>query len=174
MGTRWKGTTILVALAAGMLAAAGPATGQNAAAGTSVELTWRMSTNIASVTPPVFERRGVLVAGSGEPGTVYVRMVAPQPPSGGRWMLSNRLLLRFEDGSTLTMEYPSEVRTNGDNSVVAGTYTFDGEVVGGTGRFAGASGTLRLQATVGLDRTRPGVLGDNFATGAARFTLAPR
>ena len=141
--------------------------------GPETELRWRMTSVVTAAQPPRFERRGVVMLHSGEPGTARNTLTASAPPQDGRWSLNNDLTLRFEDASTLTLRYSLTVRTGADGRVLPGEYAFQGEVTGGSGRYAGARGSLEAKAVLGLDRTQVGMLGDSFMEAVARVRQGP-
>lgn len=158
------------AAALSVFAVGHPAWAQSPPAATQLE--WRMTTVVTQAQPPVFERRGVVMLKSGEPGTVFNKLSAPQPPKDGLWTMNNDLTLRFEDNSTLSLQFAVTTRTSPEGRVLPGEYRSQGQVVGGTGRYAGAKGSVEVKVISGMDRTQPGILGDSFAEAVVRLSPA--
>ena len=50
----------------------------------------------------------------------------------------------------------------------------EGRIVSGSGRYAGASGSFRFRAVMGLDAAADGMLGDAFLQGQGSLSLLPR
>lgn len=144
----------------GLMASVAPAHGE--------ELSWRQSSIRTEMQGLSYVRRGVAMFGNGEPATLVFHGVA-KPPEGGRQLFSGRMLMRFEDGATFTFDMDGT--TQFGPAGTPPTMSASGKIVGGTGRFAGISGTIEFNGR-GMDVTAEGNLGDIFATGRATYALS--
>ena len=132
------------------------------------ELSWRATSVQGPRTPGLNTRLGVAVFAHGETAT-YERRIAPTgPPQDGRLLIQVESVYRFADGSTLVMRGRETIRWSPQGSHASGdTWVGEGEVVAGSGRYAGASGRFSFRAVTGLDTQTDGVLGDSFLAGKA-------
>lgn len=116
-------------------------------------------------------RRGVVIYGDGQVATMTVRLTPQGPPVDGLLPVGNELEYRFEDGSSLSLRSLVQSRLGPDGRALRGENRNDGQVVSGTGRYQGASGSFRMRVRTDVDPRSDGVLGDYFGVGEAEFTL---
>lgn len=132
------------------------------------ELAWRATSVQGPRAPGLNTRLGVAVFSHGETATYERRITPASLPEGGRLLIQVESIYRFADGSTLMMRGQETIRMSPQNTHLPGdTWTGEGEVVSGTGRYAGATGRFSFRAATGLDTQTDGVLGDSFLAGKA-------
>ncbi len=132
------------------------------------ELSWRATSVQGPRMPGLNTRLGVAMFAQGETAT-YVRRITPAgPPEDGRLLIQVESVYHFADGSTLVMRGRETIRWSPQGGHVSGdTWVGEGDVVAGSGRYAGASGRFSFRAVTGLDTQTDGVLGDSFLAGKA-------
>lgn len=135
-------------------------------------MTWRTATVIATQLGGETVRRGVAIFDDGSPATLTLRLRPTAPPSQGRMPFTTRSDYRFEDGSTFTVDGTGTAAMSPEGVPLPVEHVVEGTFTGGTGRFAGITGTVTLRSRAGFDRMAPGVLGDQFSTGEATYSLA--
>lgn len=126
-------------------------------------LSWRQTSVVASQSGPVTLRKGVAVFNTKETATMTVQLRALAPPADGKFLYTSLMEYQFAEGSTLALRFDGESRVTPEGSPAAGEMRAKGEVVSGTGRFAGATGSFQMRIRTGLDVQADGILGDNFA-----------
>ena len=134
-------------------------------------INWRQTSVAAGRDGQATLRRGVAILGTGEPVTMTVRLEALEPPKDGRMLVENDMSYRFDDGSTLRLKGRSAVAIGPDGRAVRGESRAEGKVLGGSGRFQGATGTYRIRTRTDVDAMADGALGDYFAVVEAEITL---
>lgn len=112
-----------------------------------------------------YVRRGVAMfrfATGVEPATLELRgrMTGAQPD--GWHGMRIKLRYRFDDGATLIASAQGRLQRSPDGTVT-GAQEAAGSFTGGSGRFAGATGTFTLKGVGGLSGLQVGVLADVFA-----------
>lgn len=137
-------------------------------------ISWRQTSVAAGRDGNAAVRRGVVIFGTGEPATMTVRLEPLSPPQDGRMAMRNDMSFRFEDGATLQLRATASVAMGADGRPARGENRSEGQVVGGTGRFQGATGTYRLRSRNDIDAMVDGALGDYFAVGEADIRLPPK
>lgn len=135
-------------------------------------LSWRQTSVLQTQSRTGAVRQGVAIFAGALPATMTVQITFASPPVGGELPVMNATLYRFEDGSTLRTQGRSSVKLLPEGSPLKGESVTVGEVVGGTGRFEGATGTYRLRVRTDIQMATDGMLGDYFAEGVAEITLA--
>lgn len=160
-------------LALGLLASLGLLAGLPSLA---QELSWRGSSVQGPRTPGVNIRWGVAIFSDGATATTRRRVEAAGPPSESRLPIRVEAEYRFADGATLVMHSLETIPLTPAMTHAPGEWRGEGQIVSGTGRFAGATGTFRFRAIMGMDPRADGVLGDGFLEGQGQYTLggAPR
>lgn len=160
---RWtpSGATCLAALT--LLAAA--------CAAQAEPINWRQTSVAAGRDGPATLRRGVAIFGTGEPVTMTVRLEPLEPPKDGRMLIQNDMSYRFDDGSTLRLQARATVAIGPDGRAVRGESRAEGKVLGGSGRYQGATGTYRIRSRTDIDAMADGALGDYFAVVEAEITV---
>ena len=103
-----------------------------------------------------------------------VRLEPLSPPQDGRMAMRNDMRFHFEDGATLQLSATFSVAMGTEGRALRGENRSEGQVVGGTGRFQGATGTYRLRSRNDIDAMADGALGDYFAVGEADIRLPPK
>lgn len=134
-------------------------------------LNWRLATVVVDQQAGETVRRGAAIFSNGEPAFVTLRLRPTAPPAQGRMPFATHSLYRFEDGSTFTVVGTGVAAMSPEGVPLPVENLIEGRVTEGTGRFAGISGTVALRSRSGMDRTSPGVLGDQFAAGQADVSL---
>lgn len=137
----------------------------------AADLSWRATSVQGPRQPGLNTRLGVAMFSGGEPATYLRRVVPAAPPLDGRMQVDVESTYRFADGSTLVMSSHETIHLTPQNAHGADTWTGEGQVVGGSGRWAGATGRFSFRARMGLDASVDGALGDSFLTGQANVTL---
>jgi hypothetical protein len=159
--------------AAVVLLAAGSALAQTAPAPTT--LSWRQTSVLAERRmeggAPVTVRRGVAVFADGEPATITVRLLPSGRPVDGRMTVVQEMRYRFEDGSTFAVRGAGTPRVNPDGSPIPGEVLATGDVIEGSGRFAGITGTYTMRSRTDLPARADGMLGDYFGDAQATVTI---
>ncbi len=120
---------------------------------------------------PVSVRRGVAVFADGEPATITVRLLPCGGPGDGRMTVVQEMRYRFDDGSFFAVRGAATARVNPDGSPIPGEVLASGEVVEGSGRFAGMSGSYTMRSRTDLPAKADGMLGDYFGDAEAKVTL---
>jgi hypothetical protein len=138
------------------------------------EIAWRATSIQGPRQPGLNTRLGVAVFANGETATT-VRQVRPAaPPEGGRLDILVEAEYRFGDGSTLRMDSRETIALTPPMTHAPGEWRGEGRIVSGSGRYAGASGSFRFRAVMGLDAAADGMLGDAFLEGQGSLSLSPR
>lgn len=160
-------------VAAGVLLAAGAVLAQSAPA--PATLAWRQTSVLVERRmeggASVSMRRGVAMFADGEPATITARLQPSGRPVDGRMTVTQEMRYRFEDGSSFAVRGAGVVRVNPDGSPIPGEVLASGEVVEGSGRFAGMSGSYTMRSRTDLPPRADGVLGDYFGDAEAKVTL---
>lgn len=144
-----------------------------AAAAPAQELSWRSSSVQGPRQPGLNTRLGVAFFVPDGPATYERRIVPADLPQGGTLVIDVDTLYRFPDGSTLTMRSRETIHLTPQGTHGADTWSGEGEVTGGTGRYASRSGRFSYRAVMGLDARADGVLGDGYLEGRAVLKPAP-
>jgi hypothetical protein len=137
------------------------------------EITWRATSVQGPRTPAVNTRLGVAMFSSNEAATYERKISAAAPPQDGKLAVHVESVYRFADGSTLVMRSRESINLTPQGTHGRDEWAGDGQIVSGTGRFAGATGTFTFRAAMGLDRQAEGMLGDSFLSGQGRYVLQP-
>lgn len=138
------------------------------------ELVWRSASVQGPREPGLNTRLGVAIFDGREPATTLRRVRPAAPPVDGRLTVQVEQEFRFADGSTLALHSTEVLTLTPQGQHAPGPWEGEGRVAGGSGRFAGAGGTFRFRAVMGLDGRADGVLGDGFLEGRASVTLPAR
>ena len=139
--------------------------------GTADTMSWRVATVVSTQEAGETVRRGVAIFSNGEPATLTLRLRPTAPPSQGKMPFSIRTIYRFEDGSTFTVSGRGIAAMAAEGVPLTSETQIEGGFVDGTGRFSGIEGTVVLKSRSGLDRSAPGVLGDQFSSAEATYSL---
>jgi hypothetical protein len=134
-------------------------------------MSWKVATVVATQQGSETVRRGVAIFSNGEPATLTLRLRPIAPPSGGRMPFTTETIYRFDDGSTITVVGKGEAQMSPEGVPLPLATTIEGTFSAGSGRFSGISGTVTLTSRSGMDRTSPGVLGDQFSAAEATYKL---
>ena len=135
------------------------------------ELSWRSTSVQGPRTPTLNTRVGVAIFGASDTAT-YERRVRPAgPPQAGKLPIDVEMVFRFADGATLQMRSRETINLTAQGTHGRDEWTGDGQIVGGSGRFQGATGTYTFRALMGLDGQADGMVGDAFLSGQGRYTL---
>ena len=138
------------------------------------EIAWRATAGQGPRQPGLNTRLGVAIFANGETATT-VRQVRPAaPPADGRLDILVEAEYRFADGSTLRMDSRETIALTPAMTHAPGEWRGEGRIVSGSGRYAGASGSFRFRAVMGLDAAADGMLGDAFLQGQGSLSLLPR
>ena len=143
-----------------------------APAGTELAIGWRQTSVLIERQASVQTRRGVAIFSNGEPATIAVRLQPTSRPVDGRMSVQNEMRFRFEDGSSFLLRGTTLARVSPEGMPIPGETTGSGEFAEGTGRFTGITGTWQMRVRTDLTTQADGVLGDYFADGTGRYTLA--
>lgn len=135
------------------------------------ELSWRASSIQGPRVGGVNTRHGVAIFDGKEMATTQRRVEAAGPPSEGKLPIKVEAEYRFPDGSSLVMHSREVITLTPAFTHAPGEWKGEGSIVSGTGRFAGASGSFRFRAIMGVDAKADGVLGDGFLEGQGSYTL---
>lgn len=134
------------------------------------ELMWRASSVQGPRSGGVNIRLGVAIFDNREPATTQRRVEAAGPPADGKLPIKVEAEYRFADGSTLLMHSRELITLTPALTHAPGEWKGEGQIVSGTGRFAGATGSFRFRAIMGTDAKADGVLGDGFLEGQGSFS----
>lgn len=137
------------------------------------DLSWRAASVQGPRLPGLNTRLGVALFEPGGPATFERRIVPAGAPQDGRLAIDVEVNYRFPDGSTLLMRSRETIHLTPQGTHGRDEWTGEGEVVSGTGRFAGRSGRFGFRALMGLDAQADGLLGDGFLQGRATLGPAP-
>lgn len=135
------------------------------------ELSWRASSVQGPRVGGVNTRLGVAIFDNREPATTQRRVEAAGPPADGKLPIKVEAEYRFADGSTLVMHSRELITLTPAFTHAPGEWKGEGQIVSGTGRFAGATGSFRFRAIMGVDAKADGALGDGFMEGQGSYTL---
>lgn len=138
------------------------------------EIAWRATSIQGPRQPGLNTRLGVAIFATGETATT-VRQVRPAaPPADGHLEILVEAEYRFADGSTLRMDSRETIALTPAMTHAPGEWRGEGRIVAGSGRYAGASGSFRFRAVMGLDGLADGMLGDAFLQGLGSLSLPAR
>lgn len=135
------------------------------------EVTWRATSVQGPRLPTMNTRIGVALFSNGEAATLERRISAAGPPAAGKMDVNVETTYRFADGSTIVMRSRETIHLSPQGTHGRDEWSGDGEVAGGSGRYAGIKGTFSFRAMMGLDGKADGMLGDSFLTGKASYTV---
>lgn len=135
------------------------------------ELSWRASSMQGPRVGGVNTRLGVAIFDGKEVATTQRRVESAGPPADGKLPIKVEAEYRFADGSTLVMHSRELITLTPAFTHAPGEWKGEGQIVSGTGRFAGATGSFRFRAIMGVDAKADGVLGDGFLEGQGSYTL---
>jgi hypothetical protein len=133
-------------------------------------LTWRQTSVVASQSGAVTLRKGVAILDTRETATMQVQLRALAPPVNGSFDYTSLMEYQFSEGSTLALRFDGRSRVLPDGRPEPGEFRVQGTIAGGSGRFAGATGSFQMRIKTGLDTRFDGILGDNFAVVELDYT----
>ena len=135
-------------------------------------LTWRQTSVLQTQSQTGAVRQGVAIFEKAMSATMTVQLSFPEPPVGRDLLVVNVTTYRFEDGSMLRMQGRSTAKLLPEGMPMRGESMMLGEVIGGTGRYQGATGTYKMRIRTDISLATDGALGDYFGEGTAEVTLA--